>query len=386
VNPKGHPTTLVPAHPRNKNALKAGVFSPATLAPRIAVLEAELGERPAEQVLVDLLRREIAALAVLGEAMDRSLEEDGLRGRQGEPRNLIQLRLRLNDRMRHTLEQFTVAAAARGRTDGDVSSTSEDVPEHVLDTVAAFHQKESIDQLQPADFDPEVFLRALVLTSDRLVRTKDRLRTRRILSRWGRKRADYCTCSATLKARDETELRAWVVELEEAGVRPTRDDAEIAAAVRKLASGDRLEPWSFYRRVHQAVEHVIRTGAEAASADAAPDKRDRGSRIDPALGYFWDILLSADGRIPVKERLDAFAALEEADAFPACTCRREDLWLAEDKYDASAAFVIRMVAQNHYRAAIYIARYPKTYVAVRDAIDDAILRARADDGNAAGRA
>ena len=97
MNSRGHPETLVATHPGNRNALKAGVFSPETLASRVGEVEAQIAESPVDVVLTDVLRREVAALAVLGEAMDRSLADDGLHGRRGEPRRLIELRLRLNE-------------------------------------------------------------------------------------------------------------------------------------------------------------------------------------------------------------------------------------------------------------------------------------------------
>lgn len=106
VNPKGHPKTLVAKHPGNRNAVKAGVFSDALLAPRILDLEAAISERPAHEVAMEVLRHEVASLTVLGEAMDQSLDASGLNGRRGEPRRMIDLRLRLNDKLRRTVDQY----------------------------------------------------------------------------------------------------------------------------------------------------------------------------------------------------------------------------------------------------------------------------------------
>jgi hypothetical protein len=89
VNKKGHIETLVAAHPGNRNAVKNGIYSPATLAPRLQELETQFGERPAGEVVADLLLRELAALAALAEAMDQSLAADGCLGRRGEPRTLL---------------------------------------------------------------------------------------------------------------------------------------------------------------------------------------------------------------------------------------------------------------------------------------------------------
>lgn len=113
VNKKGHEATLVAAHPQNRNAVKSGVYSPATRAPRMQELEAAIGERPANEVIIEQLQRELAALIALAEAMDRSLTVDGCLGRGGEPRTLIDHRLRLNDRLRKTMDQYAWAVGLR---------------------------------------------------------------------------------------------------------------------------------------------------------------------------------------------------------------------------------------------------------------------------------
>ena len=80
-----------------------------------------------------------------------------------------------------------------------------------------------------------------------------------------------------------------------------------------------------------------------------------------------------------KDRLDAFDVLDEMKALPRCTCKAEpDDQLAEFKADAWRAFVVRIMVQTHYRAALIIARYPGTYLAVRDSIDEATIRALGD--------
>jgi hypothetical protein len=47
--------------------------------------------------------------------------------------------------------------------------------------------------------------------------------------------------------------------------------------------------------------------------------------------------------------------------------------------DRHRAYVMRAVARKHYRAATMIARFPETHVAVRDAIDNAALKADAPE-------
>ena len=55
MNKKGHTATLVAVHPGNRNAFKSGVYSPATLAPRVYELEASIAERDPEEALADIL-------------------------------------------------------------------------------------------------------------------------------------------------------------------------------------------------------------------------------------------------------------------------------------------------------------------------------------------
>ena len=49
--------------------------------------------------------------------MDESLEADGIRGRQGEPRHLVTLRLRLNEKLRRDKERL---ANDRDRKIGEI--------------------------------------------------------------------------------------------------------------------------------------------------------------------------------------------------------------------------------------------------------------------------
>lgn len=118
MNKEGHPETLVAAHPENRNAVRSGVFSPATRAPRVREFEAAITDLPAKEAVVDFLRRELAALAALAEAMDESLAVDGIHGRRGEPRTLVSLRMRTNDQIRKTAEQYRSATEPAGAEGG----------------------------------------------------------------------------------------------------------------------------------------------------------------------------------------------------------------------------------------------------------------------------
>jgi hypothetical protein len=384
MNRHGHAKTLVPAHPGNNNAIKAGVFSPTALAPRISELDAAIAERPPGEVVTDLLRRELAALAAHGEAMDRSLEEDGVRGRRGDPRTLINLRLRLNEKLRRTLVEYEAASGSNPVAHGEAPSSDgspneareDEIPSPLPVTVAWLHSRPKIEAIAAFELDPESFLRAIVITADPLVTTRDRLRARRMLTRRRAERSPMCVCFATLKARDEIELRKWIDEYRESGAEVSKADAADAAAVRQLARGDGTLLHRNWRRYWEAVEafnEVVRLGVARARGELTRARGEEDSEEgDPAVKPFWRIVLSPDETLLPHERLKAFAALEEMNVLPRCTCDQKKTIEAE----AWGTYVIRMVAQKHYRAAAFIASYPETYLAVRDAVDAAIVADR----------
>ena len=391
MNRQGHGETLVAAQTGNKNAIKAGVFSATALTPRIAELDAAIAERPPAEVAKDLRRRELAALATLGEAMDRSLEEDGIRGRRGDPRSLISLRLRVNEKLRRTLDEYEQAAKCdNAPPGGDLRSAGGDavsddaVPGPLPVTLAWLHGRPTLDAISAADVDPECFLRAIIITPDELVTTGDRLRARRMLTRRAADRASTCVCVATLKARDELELRDWIDLFREAGVEVNASDAEDAALVRRLARGDRSmvcgRNWRRYWSTVEAFGEVIRLGVARSRRESV--RMPGGSHTrddDAAVRPFWRTLLSPDETLAPRERVRAFAALDEMNVFPKCTCDRKKAPLADDW----GAWRIHMVTQKHYRAAGVIAQCPETYLAIRDAIDAAIVEERATSNDLA---
>jgi hypothetical protein len=370
MNRQGHVQTLVAAHPGNRNAVKAGVFSPATLSPRVDEVEAALEGRPEAAVATELLRREVAALVVLAKAMDASLSEEGLVGRGGEPRRLISLRLQLNQRYRQTLDRYTAALAserALAEHSLDEPGEPDTVPQTLADTISELHLRESISDMGPEELDPEQFLRAIVLSDDPEIELGDRLRARKRLSRRRPPDLMKCTCFATLRARDEIEFQEWIKRLREAGVQSDGDDARYAALVRRLGAGERLVPWDSYRRSEAALREAV---AAALGGTPATKRQRRRQRSEDSP--FWRVVLAAEAVTP-KARYEAFVALDDAGALPKCACKRERRRLPEDDWDADRAFVIRMVAQKHYRAAAVISLFPETYCAVRDAVDTALL-------------
>ena len=197
-----------------------------------------------------------------------------------------------------------------------------------------------------------------------------------------------CLCFTTLAARNELELRDWIDALRKTGAEPSPSDTQLAALVRHIASGERVDPWFRFRRTEQAVHDVVAERAEQARPGGANDDRVWTGETDRAIAPFWQTTLSPDPQITAKDRLKALRALDDLGALPRCTCEPEPKdQLVEEKYDARDACTIRLVAQKHYRAALHIAYYPETYLAVRDAIDARIVSelglAREDDATAA---
>jgi hypothetical protein len=384
VNKKGHTSTLVAVHPGNRNAVKSGVYSPATLAPRIYELEASIAERDPDGALTDILRRELAAMTALGEAMDQSFASDGVVGRRGEPRTMVAHRLRLDEKIRQAAHQY-VQAARQQASLATEQTTSEGDQQSLAEMIAKEHGCPSIDEITPGELDLEVYLRSVIMTVDRTVTTDDRLRARRMLTTRCTSRSGLCLCFSTLAARNELELRHWIDGLRKTGVEPWPFDMQLAALVRRIASGERVDPWVNFRRTEQAVYDVVAEGADPNRRGGANDSRVWTGETDGAIAPFWQITLSADPEIAAKDRLKALRALDDLEALPRCTCEPEPKHqLDEEKADAYDAYAIRLVAKKHYRAALHIARYPETYLAVRDAIDARIVSelGHARDGGA----
>jgi hypothetical protein len=384
MNKSGHVQTLVAAHPGNRNAVKSGIYSPATLAPHVDELDDAIAERPAQEVEIDILRREVAALVALCEAVDRSLETEGCLGRRGEPRTLISVRLRLNEKLRQTLEQYKKAvgpsptAGADEHTSSEEATTSDRERPSLAERIATLHDRPSIETVTPAELDPETFLFAVIAAPDQAVKIKDRFRARRMLSKRFA-RPPTCLCFSTRDASSEFEFRDWIEEMIKDGDKPLEADAIVAARVRRIVGGE-SEPWAANRRTEEAVNQVVTQATELAQGNGVQDDKRPTGEKDPALRPFWQIALSPDPRVTASERLDALSALDEAGVLPRCTCKpisEHQLW--EDRVDARDAAVVRFVAKKHRRAAQFIACFPETYFAVRDAIDARLVSTIRDE-------
>jgi hypothetical protein len=351
VNKKGHTQTLIAAHPGNRNAAKSGVFSPAALAPRIHELESAIAERPPEEAVTDIVRRELAALAALAEAMDHDLASGGIRARSGQPRTLVSLRLRLNEKMRRTAQEYArLPGCAHGSLEESPELSEDELPAPepqvvLAEAIAAGHFCRSIAQIRPGELDPEAYLAAFIRTKDPAVSTSLRLRARRMLTKRSKDSPITCLCFSTFRARDELEFREWIDDIRHLGAKPANNDGEVAALVRRAAAGERLEPWRRHRQTKEAIEDVLAAEADRARGNAVRENEPLTGEHDPSIVPFWQIVLSPLRKVGAKERLDAFAALDQLELLPRCTCKaRPEHELVEHKTDAWRAYTIRLVA------------------------------------------
>lgn len=125
VNSKGHPESLVPAQPGNQNAIRHGLFSSRTMSPRAQELEDALMSASHTVELDRIAAAEIASLLVLAERMDADIERRGLLNKAGEPRTLIELRIRISGRIERWLSQFGATPASRVDWVGKLSAGSD---------------------------------------------------------------------------------------------------------------------------------------------------------------------------------------------------------------------------------------------------------------------
>lgn len=385
MNKDGHPETLVAAHPGNANALKSGVFSQAARMQRVHEIEGEISARDTNEVVTEVLRREVAALAALSEVMDESLANDGIRGRSGDPRNLVTLRFRLNDRLRRSLDAYAAAMSQAHPGTGEASeaATDENASPYatLVETIARFHMRDSINEISPAELDPEQYLRAVVITTDARVTDRVRLNARRMLTKLTKQRRPTCVCFATVRARDAIELRDWINDARSVrDFEPSPADAKLAVYVRAMARGDRSELPAVSTEMEDAFRTVVlRAVSEALDPpDRVVPQRNTGER-DGAIRAFWRVALSPKETLAAKDRLEALAALDELGVLPKCTCgAKKTPVLREMRLAELYVYVIRIVAETHFRAAVQIAHFPETALAVRNAIDDAILKKEAE--------
>jgi hypothetical protein len=373
VNSKGHPNTLVASQHGNRNAVKSGVFSPAVIGSRVEERERDVELLQPQELISDVLTSEIARLLVIRDAMDEALEEEGLRGRRGEPRTMLALRLRLNTRLLKTLEQLDSRPERLPASFEPELGPQEGPPVTLPERIAFQHGRESLELVSPEEFDPELFLATIVESDDPTVSVDDQIQARTMLARWHAQHGDFCACFTTRPANDGAEFRGWIEELREPGVTEHERDAEFAENVRALSRGERLEPRRMYAKTSAALQAVVAEGVKRATApqtDAA--KTEQTFVLDEKI---WRAMLSSDPRTALRQRLKAFGALEKADAFRRCNCgapKPKDRRLFEETFDSALAYLIRIVGGRDHRAAMAAVEFPEVYLAVRDAVEAAV--------------
>ncbi|MGH3426879.1 MAG: hypothetical protein ACRDQZ_04835, partial [Mycobacteriales bacterium] len=106
MNRGGNAKTLIAAHPGNRNAEKAGVYSARARAARAAEIVDETATVAAGDLHTAVLRRELSSLLALSEAQDRAIAEDGVAGRRGQPRVLVDQRLRTHEKLLRLLREL----------------------------------------------------------------------------------------------------------------------------------------------------------------------------------------------------------------------------------------------------------------------------------------
>jgi hypothetical protein len=111
----GHPSTLIASHPGNRSAAKSGAFSRtgAPNAERAQVVASAILEAPHTDALDWIAAREIGALVALIEAIDRDLAKRGGMDGRGNPRKILDMRLRASGRLERWLKEFGLTPASR---------------------------------------------------------------------------------------------------------------------------------------------------------------------------------------------------------------------------------------------------------------------------------
>jgi hypothetical protein len=113
MNPKGNPNTLQAQQPGNTNALKFGVYSSRSLAPRAREVADAVLAAPQAAHLDRFAAEEIGRLIALIDAIDADLGTNGVVSKGGKARSLLDYRLRASSRLEKMLVQFGLTPASR---------------------------------------------------------------------------------------------------------------------------------------------------------------------------------------------------------------------------------------------------------------------------------
>ena len=109
MNKNGNPGTLVRAHPGNTNALKFGVHSDRTIAPRAAEIAAQISDSFEFSITELIAVQELARCMAVIEMIDCDLDARGVVDKRGEPRYLMTHRSRMARELERWLAKVTSA-------------------------------------------------------------------------------------------------------------------------------------------------------------------------------------------------------------------------------------------------------------------------------------
>jgi hypothetical protein len=129
MNKRGHPQTLVPAHPGNQNAVKQGIHSPRLMQARAAEIASELTKLYEFSLTEHAAVQETARSIAIIEAIDRDLDERGLVDREGAPRYLLNYRSRMSRQLEQWLAK--VSAAIEQKKASEPLPSSAELPDYV---------------------------------------------------------------------------------------------------------------------------------------------------------------------------------------------------------------------------------------------------------------
>ena len=113
MNTKGTKANLVGPHPGNRNAVKSGVYSPRTLAPRAREIADALMGAPHTVALDVIAAEEIGALVAVLEAIDGDLGKRGIVDADGNARSMLDHRARISRQLQRWLGDFGATPASR---------------------------------------------------------------------------------------------------------------------------------------------------------------------------------------------------------------------------------------------------------------------------------
>lgn len=124
TNPNGYAGSLVASHPGNRSAERSGAFSRRGLAQDAEVqdLAAAVMDAPHTHPMDEAGAIEIAKLIVLIDRIDADLAERGVvKPRTGEPRAVVDLRLRASRRLADWLDRYGMNPKARAEWARDMA-------------------------------------------------------------------------------------------------------------------------------------------------------------------------------------------------------------------------------------------------------------------------